>query len=87
MKLRRYLILSLVLLGCASNPKWDAEIWVGSPKDGAIVRKQAKQMIKCTDPRFADFFATKGDYLVDLRAALLSCTQVNYELLKELEEK
>ena len=80
MNLRKLSILILSAISLAAMvscrgapPKVDLPLWAARHESESIVRSQAGQEVKCTDPKFNGFVCTEYDKLKRVLDLLWSC--------------
>lgn len=75
------LIVSLSLMGntnCATDgtmPDFTHKIYVGSPQDNGIVRRQANEVVRCNADVFRDFVCVSADSYQKIYEGILSCKE------------
>ena len=69
------ILLVLISASCKGTiPRWEGKIYAGDPDRGAVVRRQAGEVVSCRDPRFkAHMSMTYVDFESFYRTYVLGC--------------
>ena len=73
MSLKRHLEILVVLLvgSCQTPSNWSPRIYVGAPDKAGVHRSDGKELVKCSQPDFKDYFCMEKSDLEKLYASCL----------------